>query len=144
MVRNVETTREDIIEALEEEGIDCSGLSIEVEDGVVYLSGEVASNHQISLIERIISGFEEIEEIENNLTAASVSEEENALYEEFDDVDEEPMDTVDQLTEDEFVGTTDPITASDEAIPFVPPEKPSYSYKRATRKNPVEPDDMIQ
>ncbi|MDP7421683.1 MAG: BON domain-containing protein, partial [bacterium] len=60
--------RKSILEMLELEGYDISHIRIDVEDGVVYLSGEVKSDEAKEEVDVLINEVIGVEEVSNELT----------------------------------------------------------------------------
>ena len=114
--------RKSILEMLELEGYDISHIRIDVEDGVVYLSGEVESDEAKEEVDVLINEIIGVEEVSNELTTGLDTNDEIDL--ESDDGNTS-LDTLDEGDDGEE-GTTDPSRASDEGIPYIPPDRPFF------------------
>lgn len=65
--RSDERVNEDVCERLVEAGIDCSGVDVEVKDGVVTLNGEVQQRADKHRIEQIAADSSGVQDVENQL-----------------------------------------------------------------------------
>ncbi len=110
-----------IREMLSEEEYDISHFHVDVEDGVVYLSGEVGSEDERGEIDDLVSEMIGVEEVSNELSLDKGDDEID--LEDDEDEDEENLDV---LEDNEETGTTDPTEAAEEGIPYIPPHKPVY------------------
>ncbi len=110
-----------IREMLSEEEYDVSHIHVDIEDGVVYLSGEVGTEDEREEIDNLVSEMIGVEEVSNELTIDK-GDDDIDLEDDGDEDDE----TLDVLEDDEETGTTDPTEAAEEGIPYIPPDKPVY------------------
>lgn len=107
----------DILIQLEEAGIDCDPIRIEIdEDGTVDLSGEVCSLKEKETVLQIIEEGFGIENIKDELVVLEGIVDEGASGDQKEDISDS------EKVED----TEDIYTAIEDGVPYSPPSEPVY------------------